>query len=306
MIERMYQAKRTARSEFVRIRNLDYHVLTWGEPGAGKVPLVMVHGWMDVAASWQFVVDALEGGHYVVAPDWRGYGLTSSPPADNYWFPDYLADLDFLLDHYAADAPVNLVGHSMGGNIAMLYSGTKPQRVRRLVNLEGFGLARSEPSMAPKRFAKWIDELKAFHRGDMDLKAYDSADGVAKRLMKTNRRLSGDKAQWLAQHWAKPDEAGKWRILGDAAHKITNAYLWRLDEALEIYKCIAAPTLAVEASDDSLTQWWAGKFTLAEYHERLKLVPDCRVARVEDAGHMLHHDQPEVVAKLIHDFLAQG
>jgi len=233
----------------------------------------------------------------------RGYGLTESPPTDNYWFPDYLADLDFLLDHYAAEARVDLVGHSMGGNIAMLYSGSKPERIRRLVNLEGFGLARTQPSMAPKRYAKWIDELKAFHRGEMALKTYDSPDGVARRLMKTNRRLSQDKADWLARHWARPDADGNWRILGDAAHKITNASLYRVDEALEIYKSIQVPVLAVEASDDSLTQWWQGKFTLEEYHERLKSVPDCRIARVEDAGHMLHHDQPAEVAKLIGNFL---
>jgi pimeloyl-ACP methyl ester carboxylesterase len=300
----MYQPKKQARSEFVRIRNLDYHVLQWGNPAPGQAPILMVHGWMDVAASWQFVVDQLPGDSWVIAPDWRGYGLTKSPPADNYWFPDYLADLDFLIDHYSPDAPVNLVGHSLGGNVAMLYSGSRPARVRRLVNLEGFGLAVTKPSMAPKRYATWMDELKAFHRGDMALKPYGSADGVAKRLMKTNRRLSQDKADWLARHWAKPDEDGKWRILGDAAHKITNANVYRVDEALEIYKCISAPTLAVEASDDSLTQWWQDRFTLAEYHERLKSIPDCRIARVEDAGHMLHHDRPEQVAKLISEFFS--
>src|SRR4051794_30678679 len=145
----MYQVKIACRSEFVRIRHLDYHVLLWGEPAPGKVPLVMVHGWMDVAASWQFVVDAFAKDHFIVAPDWRGFGLTEAPPCDNYWFPDYLADLDLLLDHYAADAAVNLVGHSMGGNIAMLYAGARPQRIRRLVNLEGFGMAASQPAQAP-------------------------------------------------------------------------------------------------------------------------------------------------------------
>jgi pimeloyl-ACP methyl ester carboxylesterase len=299
----MYQVKKPARSEFVRIRNLKYHVLVWGEPGPGKVPLVMVHGWMDVAASYQFVVDAFAQDHYVIAPDWRGYGLTDSPQTDNYWFPDYLADLDFLIDHYSPEAPVNLVGHSMGGNVAMLYAGSRPQRIRRLVNLEGFGMAATRPSQAPTRYAKWMDELKAFHRGEMALKAYDSAAGVARRLMKTNKRLTQDKADWLAAHWAKPDASGQWHILGDPAHKITNAQLYRVDEVLEIYKAITASTLAVEAGDDSLSQWWQGKYTLAEYHERLRLIPKVRAAKVEDAGHMLHHDQPEKLAKLIEDFL---
>jgi pimeloyl-ACP methyl ester carboxylesterase len=299
----MYQAKKLPRSEFVPIRDLRYHVLVWGEPGAGKVPLLMVHGWMDVAASYQFVVDAFSRDHYVIAPDWRGYGLTESPPTDNYWFPDYLADLDFLIDHYSPDAPVHLVGHSMGGNVAMLYAGARPHRIRRLVNLEGFGMAATRPAQAPKRFAKWMDELKAFHRGEMALKSYDSVEGVAQRLMKTNRRLNQDKAQWLAQHWAKPDGQGRWRILGDPAHKITNAQLYRVDEVLEIYKSITASTLSVEASDDSLSVWWQGKYTLAEYHERLRSVPDVRSALIEDAGHMLHHDQPEKLAQLLEEFL---
>jgi pimeloyl-ACP methyl ester carboxylesterase len=300
----MYQPRRPSRNEFVPIRNLKYHVLLWGEPGPGKVPLVMVHGWMDVAASYQFVIDAFAHDRYVIAPDWRGYGLTQSPVADNYWFPDYLADLDFLIDHYSPEAPVDLVGHSMGGNIAMLYAGSRPDRLRRLVNLEGFGMAVTRPSQAPKRFAKWMDELKAFHRGEMALKPYDSVDGVAQRLMKTNRRLSQDKADWLARHWAKPDAEGKWRILGDAAHKIINAQLYRVDEVLEIYKSIAAPTLAVEASDDSLAKWWQGKYSLAEYHERLRSIAEVRRAVVQDAGHMLHHDQPEQLAQLIESFLS--
>jgi pimeloyl-ACP methyl ester carboxylesterase len=299
----MYQARRSSRGEFVPIRNLRYHVRLWGEPGPGRIPLVMVHGWMDVGASWQFVVDALKDDHYVIAPDWRGYGLTESPPADNYWFPDYLADLDFLLDHYSPGAPVTLVGHSMGGNIAMLYAGSRPDRIHRLVNLEGFGMAASRPSQAPRRYAAWMDELKAFHRGEMDLKSYDSAEGVAQRLMKTNQRLGLDKAQWLARHWARQDADGQWRILGDAAHKIVNASLYRVDEVLEIYKAITAPTLAVEASEDSLSKWWKGKYTLAEFHERLRSVPNLAQGTVTDAGHMLHHDQPEQVARLMENFL---
>ncbi|WP_332827849.1 alpha/beta fold hydrolase [Ramlibacter sp.] len=299
----MYQPKRVSRSEFVPIRNLRYHVRIWGEPAPGKAPLVMVHGWMDVAASWQFVVDAFARDHYVIAPDWRGYGLTDVPFTDNYWFPDYLADLDFLLDHYAQDTPVDLVGHSMGGNIAVLYAGARPGRIRKLVNLEGFGMPATKPSQAPGRYAKWIDELKSFHRGEKDLKSYDSIDGVARRLMRTNRRLTQDKAGWLAQHWAREEADGRWHILGHPAHKIINANLFRVDEVLEIYQAITAPLLAVEASDDSLGQWWQGRYTLAEYHERLKSVSDMRLGHIEDAGHMLHHDQPAALALLIEDFI---
>ena len=305
MINRMYQVKRISHSEFVPIRNLTYHVQVWGEPAADKTPLVLLHGWMDVAASYQFVVDALSHSRYVIAPDWRGYGQTSAGGADNFWFPDYLADLDFLLDHYAPQAQVDLVGHSMGGNVAMLYAGVRPERIRRLVNLEGFGMAATTPDEAPGRYAKWMDELKKLHRGELDLKAYEAVSGVARRLMKTNPRLGQDKANWLAQHWAHENAQGKWSILGNPSHKISNAQLYRVDELLEIYQRISMPMLSVEASDNSLDLWWKGKFTLAEFHERLQSVPQVEIARIEDAGHMMHHDQPEILAALIERFLTR-
>ena len=300
----MYPIQRAPRSEFVPIRTLQYHVQVWGEPSPDKIPLVMVHGWMDVAASYQFVVDALSHDHYVIAPDWRGYGKTACPHVDNYWFPDYLADLDFLLDHYAPKGQVNLVGHSMGGNVVMLYAGVRPERIRRLINLEGFGMPATTPDQAPKRYATWMDELKKLHKGEMDLRAYDAVAGVARRLMKTNPRLTADKAEWLARHWAAENEDGTWSILGAAAHKISNAQLYRLEEVLAIYKRLSMPVLAVEASDNSLDLWWKGRYKLDEYHERLKVVPNVEIAWIEDAGHMMHHDQPEVLAKLIERFIA--
>ncbi|MBK7004906.1 MAG: alpha/beta hydrolase [Burkholderiales bacterium] len=304
----MYQVQRTARSERVPIRGLPYHVQIWGEPGSGKIPLVMVHGWMDVAASYQFVVDALQHDHYIIAPDWRGFGQTPSTAApgtcaDNFWFPDYMADLDFLLDHYAPNQAVNLVGHSLGGNVVLLYAGVRPERVHRLVNLEGFGMPATQPTQAPKRYATWMDELKKLHRGEMDLKPYDSSAGVARRLMKTNRRLSQDKAEWLAQHWAQPNAQGQWSILGEPGHKITGANLFRLDEVLALYQSATMPVLCVEASDDSLGQWWKGKFTREEYHARIQCIAQLEIAVIQDAGHMMHHDQPQALAALIERFI---
>jgi pimeloyl-ACP methyl ester carboxylesterase len=303
MMEGMYIVQKASRSAFVPIRNLQYHVRLWGEPGPGKTPLFMVHGWMDVAASFQFVVDAFAKDRYVVAPDWRGYGLTDAGGVDNFWFPDYLADLDFLIDHFQPEGSVDLVGHSMGGNIAMLYAGVRPERIRRLVNLEGFGMAQTRPSQAPGRYAKWIDELKALNRGEMALKTYPDMAAVAQRLIKTNPRISLDKAEWLARHWAQPNAQGEWAILGDAAHKVINANLYKVEEVQEIFKRISAPTLCVIASDNSLDTWWKGKYTLNEFQERMKAVAQLQNALVQDAGHMMHHDQPQVLAELMEAFL---
>ncbi len=311
-IAAMYQPLRPSRSEHLPLRNLRYHVRQWGTPTPGKPPLVLVHGWMDVSASYQFMVDAFSEafmqGRHIIAPDWRGYGLTTGDPVDCYWFPDYLADLDFLLDHYAGDQPVDLVGHSMGGHVVMQYAGVRPQRIRRLVNLEGFGMPEYRGDEVPKRLARWFDELKTFHRGETRLKPYDDADGVAQRLMRTNPRLQRDatgqgKAAWLASQWATEKAPGRWEILGDAAHRIINPDLARLDEVLALYAGITAPLLAVEATDNELKRWNGGRYALAQYHERLRSVPDHRIVVVQDAGHMLHHDQPEQLAGLLENFL---
>jgi len=304
----IYHAVRPSRSETVHIRTLDYYVRCWDAAQANAPFLVLLHGWMDSSASWQFVVDALGTDfaqtHTIIAPDWRGFGHTQLPaPCDSYHFVDYLGDLDRLLEHYAGNNAIDMVGHSMGGNIAMMYAGVRPDRIRRLVNLEGFGLPATQTSQAPRHIARWLDQLEQWQRGDLALKDYDSTAGVARRLMKTNPRLPLDKAAWLARHWAKEDAQGRWHILGDAAHKVTSALPYRVDEVLALHAAITAPVLAVQADGTDLATWWQERYTLEEYHQRLQHVRNCCTALVTDAGHMLHHDQPQAVAQLIETFL---
>src|SRR5690606_18461917 len=143
-----------SRSEFVSVRGLRYHVREWGH--AASRPLWLLHGWMDVSASFQFLVDELAGDYRVLAPDWRGFGLTQWA-SEGYWFPDYLGDLDALLRHFTPDAAVDIVGHSMGGNVASLFAGVRTARVRRLALLEGFGLPGTAAAAAPARYEKWLD-----------------------------------------------------------------------------------------------------------------------------------------------------
>ena len=305
-----YVPHRPARSESLPLRQIHVHVNCWGRPQPGSTPLVLVHGWMDVGASYQFMVDALSAEfadqRLIIAPDWRGFGDTTlAAPCDHYVLADYLGDLDALLDHYAPNGqPVDLVGHSMGGNVVMQYAGARPARIRRLINLEGFGMPASRPTQAPRRLAQWLDELQQLRRGEISLKTYPDADAVAQRLMKTNPRLPADKAAWLARPWARPQADGQWRVLGDAAHKIVNPTLFRVDEMLALYAAITAPVLVIEGSDDSLSQWWKGRYTLAEFHQRLQAVPDLRRQQLPDSGHMLHHDQPERLAAALQDFLS--
>ncbi len=301
-----YQPRREPRSTFLPVRGLRYHVLQWGDASlatAARPPLLMLHGWMDVGASFQFAVDALAAAdgfeRWIIAPDWRGFGLTDAPGVDSYWFPDYLGDLEALLDALAIAGPIDLLGHSMGGNVAMSYAGLRQQRIRRLVNLEGFGQPASEPRHAPRRLVQWLDELKQ----PQALRSYDSVAAVAERLMKNNPLLTADKATWLAPHWAAAGPDGRWRILGDPAHKRVNPVLYRVPEVLETWKLISAPMLWAEGDLTDVSKWWGTRYPRSEFLERLAVVPQVQQVVLSPCGHMLHHDQPEALAGHLSAFL---
>jgi pimeloyl-ACP methyl ester carboxylesterase len=304
-----YRPRRIASSEFVTVRGLRHHVLTWGDPAvvsADRPPIVMLHGWMDVAASFQFVVDALQTERRVLALDWRGFGLTDTPPGDTYWIPDYVGDLDGVLDALLPGQAIDLLGHSMGGNAVMLYAGLRPERIRRLINLEGFGMPRTRPEQAPKRFVQWLDDLKTVHA----LRTYPSLEAVAARLQKTNPLLRGDRAAWLAGQWSRrrpgsdgaPDE---YELLADPDHKRGTPLLYHVEDVLEIWKLIAAPLLWVEGDQTDVGRWWGNRYTKAEFHQRLAVVPRVEKQVLAPAGHMLHHDQPEALAERLEVFLGR-
>ena len=305
----VYTPRRAAHSVFVAVRGLSYHAQVWGDATLAtptRPPLVMVHGWMDVGASFQFVVDALaeaEGfERWVIAPDWRGFGLTQTPGdhVDTYWYPDYLADLDGLLDALGLAGAVDLVGHSMGGNVVMSYAGVRPARIRRLVNLEGFGLPETRPDHAPQRVVQWLDELKA----PATLHSYDSVQAVARRLLKNNPLLTPDKAAWLAPHWSRLGADGKWHILGHPAHKRANPVLYHKDEVLETWKLITAPVLWAEGDLTDVSKWWGHRYPRSDFEARLAVVPRLERALLSPCGHMLHHDQPAALAAHLRRFLA--
>lgn len=287
---------RLSESLFVDIRRLRYHVRRWRRERAPKI--VLLHGWMDVSASFQFVVDALAPDWDVFAPDWRGYGLTDWSGADCYWFPDYIGDLDTLLERIEPGAPVNLVGHSLGGNVAGLYAGIRPERVARLVNLEGFGMPATRPEQAPRRYARWLEELRVKPRW----RPYAGFPELADRLRQNNPRLTRARAEFLAQHWGRETGEGRVVLRGDPAHKIVNATLYRAEEARACWERVTAPVLWVDAAESDTLKRMG--LSADEHAARRAAFRDLRYVTVADAGHMMHHDQPEKVAQLIEGFLA--
>lgn len=286
---------REAESLFFTVRRLRYHVRHW--PGAASRRVVLLHGWMDVSASFQFLVDALSPDWDVYAPDWRGYGLSEWSGADCYWFADYIADLDQLLERVQPESAVNLVGHSLGGNVAGLYAGIRPERVAKLVNLEGFGMAPTRPDQAPKRYARWLEELRVAPR----LRPYPSYAALADRMQQNNARLTRARAEFLARHWGKESAEGGVVLRSDPAHKLVNATLYRIEESRACWERVSAPVLWVDAAEsDTLKRMGLSP---EEYAARRVAFGRLRHETVRDAGHMLHHDQPETLARLIADFL---
>jgi pimeloyl-ACP methyl ester carboxylesterase len=289
-----YAIRRAPRHETVDVRGVAHHVTRWGPDS--RTPLVFLHGWADTSETFQFVVDALARDHAIVAPDWRGFGR-SAWNRGTYWFPDYFADLEALLDRYVPDGPATLVGHSMGGNVAGLYGGIRPERVARLVNLEGFGLPRAESDQAPDRYAKWLDQLKE----PPQFGTFPSLEQFARVLARKNPRLPPDRALFVARTWATVLPDGRCTVNADPAHKLVNPVLYRREEAEACWRRCVAPTLLVLGGQSEFRPG-LGADGSEEYFRTQ--YPDLRIETLPDAGHMLHHEQPEAVAALIEAFVA--
>ena len=291
-----YQPRRPARQEMLRIRGLRHRLLRWG-PDSDN-PVLMLHGWADSADSFQFIADEISPQLPLAALDWRGFGHSEWSPG-GYWFPDYYADLEELLERLCPAGAARVVGHSMGGNIAMTYAGIRPARVKYLVNLEGFGLPRTEPSQAPGRHAKWLDQL----REAPEFSDYADAGDLAHRLIQRNPRLTQDRASFIAGSWARPLADKGVRLRADPAHRLVNPYLYRREEMEACWRQIKASVLMVFGSKSDL----ATRLGMEGGEAVLRAcIPAVRVEILADAGHMLHHEEPAAVARLIEDFLGSA
>jgi len=291
-----YEPRRPARQEMLLVRGLMHRVLRWG-PDSDD-PVLLLHGWADSADSFQFIADEIAPELPLVAIDWRGFGHSEWSPA-GYWFPDYYADLEQLLDQLCPAGAARLVGHSMGGNISMTYAGIRPSRVRGLVNLEGFGLPRTEPSEAPGRHAKWLDQLReAPEFGD-----YADAADLAHRLMRRNPRLLQDRAAFIARCWTIPLQGGGVRLRADPAHRLVNPYLYRREEMEACWRQLTASVLMVFGGKSDLVTRLGMEGGEAAFRH---CIPNLRVEVLADAGHMLHHEEPAAIARFIEDFLGSA
>lgn len=186
-----------AREEYLTVRGLRHRLLRWGPPHPS--PTVLLHGFMDASETWQFMIEHLPGDWSFVAFDWRGFGGTDRAPG-GYWFPDYFADLEALLGQLVRRGRARVVAHSMGGNIATIYAGVRPERIEWLVNLEGIGLMPTRPEQAPGRYAEWLDAIAREPRGAR----WSSVERFAQQLHAKNPRWTAAQADFIARAWTRP------------------------------------------------------------------------------------------------------
>ena len=246
------------------------------------------------------MVDALRADWPLVAPDWRGFGR-SEWPQEGYWFPDYFADLEALLDALSPDEPARIVGHSMGGNITSLYAGLRPARVRCLVNLEGFGLPRSSPGDAPGQLRKWLDQVKSAPV----LKDYESVEQLAGVIRHRYPRFTAAQSDFVARAWSEPvaGAAGgaRVRLLGDARHRWVNPVRYAREDAEACWREVRAPVLMV-LGDDS--EYLSAIGADGSDDALRRILPQMEIAHLPGTGHMLHIEQADRVAMLVERFLS--
>jgi len=286
-----YEPGRVPWQEDVNVRGLRHRLTWWGE--RTDTPIVLLHGFLDSGATWQFLVDHLPASWTLVAPDWRGFGDTEWAPG-GYWFPDYFADLDVLLDLLVPQNRARVIGHSMGANIAQMYGGIRPQRLRWLVNLEGLGLTASRPDEAPKRYAQWLDELRdPFKPG-----RYASTEQLASILRMRNPRLTTNASEFIAKAWSRRAD-GEIVLRFDPRHRQVSPILYRREEAQACWARLETPMLLVTGELSDHRARHGAQATSERLHAMFK---DLRIVAIAGTGHMMHHEDPRSVADQIISF----
>ena len=285
-----------SRTEKIDIRGLRYNVRHWGPENAPVV--FFLHGWMDCSPTFQFLVDALQQPWHVIAPDWRGYGESEwlSRP---YWFPDYYADLHCLLEHYSPGKPARVVAHSMGANISGAYAGVQPERIAQLVMLDFLGLKPAIDDDAPNLIGKWIRNIESGPPHGL----YPSCEALASRLMELDPRLTPERAEFLSWNISRYRSDSLIEMACDPWHRVPSPLVYRPEDSMACWQRIEAPVLLLIAEHGLVVRRFGND--PQEFDRRVGCFRNLKTAHIPDSGHNVQHDQPELTAGAIEQFLAK-
>ncbi len=258
---------------------------------SARPAVLFLHGFADQARSWDFTLDLLADRYFAIALDFRGFGRSAWAPDGVYHFPEYQLDVSALVRHLRL-REIAIVGHSMGGNVATQWAALYPDAVRRLVLVEGFGPPARSPDELPRRTATWVEAVLGGERRHPRVMA--SLDEVAARLQETSERLTDGRALHLAEHASRKVDGGfTWTF--DPAHRRPNPLPYMDDTFVPFWKGVRAPVLAVHGD--------AGPFTFEALADRYAHIGALSRRTVPDAGHNVHWDQPEALARMLSEFL---
>ena len=272
---------------------LGYHVLEWG-PASADTTVVLVHGFLDLAWTWEDVAARLARRYHVIAPDLRGHGDSDwIGPGGYYHFFDYVPDLDGVIAR-CARGRLAVVGHSMGGTVSTYWCGARPERVAKLALVEGLGPPEVTLPI-PERTAKWIDAWAEARATGPRVMA--SADDAVARLRRFDPLLSVDSARRLVAHGTDAVPGGlSWKH--DPLHLTAGPYLYRRDTAAQFWSKITCPVLCVDGGASRL------RIPDAEATARMACFKDARREVVANAGHAVQRHQPDALCELLEAFLA--
>ena len=278
-------------------QRLRLHYVDWGNPSAP--PLILLHGGRDHCRNWDWVASRLRHEWHIIAPDLRGHGDSQWSTDGYYNMPGYIYDLAQLI-HQQQVAPVAIVAHSLGGNIALHYAGIFPQNVKKLVAIEGLGpapkiLAERGQQPIADRMARWV-ELQRELAGRLP-RRYASIEEAFKRMQAANRHLSPEQARHLTQHGVNQNEDGTYSWKFDNYVRVWPPYDLSQTEIQELWARISCPTLLVYGKES-----WASN---PAEDGRAKHFKAAEVVLFEKAGHWVHHDQLDAFVDTVRKFLAE-
>jgi len=194
------------------------------------------------------------------------------------------------------DFPIYLVGHSLGGILTLLYSGIYPDRVRKVVAIEGMGLPATHRihKPAPERMRTWIEGVRQTERREPH--SYPNIESAVARMKEANPHLSDEVARHLTLHGTNWDSEGclTWKF--DNYARAISPFGHTLSDTAEIYGQITSPTLLF---------WGLESFApVPDEDPRVKAMRNCRIIKVPKAGHWVHHDQLDLFLKETTAYLA--
>ncbi len=280
-------------SHFFYSHRLKLQFWDWGQDG--KPPLILVHGGLDHARNWDWVARSLREDHHVYAIDLRGHGNSAWAPGALYSIAEHVLDLSALAD-VIGEFPVSIIGHSLGGIITLVYAGVYPDRVRRVVSIEGFGMPKTHRVHRPasERTRRWIEGVRQTEHREPH--SYPNLDSAVARMKEANPNLSDEVARHLTLHGTN------WNADGSLIWKFDNyargfpPYGQNLEELQEIASQITCPVLL----------FWGTQSWMADPEEdgRINSIRNHRLVRVPGAGHWVHHDKLDLFLAETKAFLA--